>query len=136
MKNKRPRKTTLENLTALEEEIMRTVWELGECSSNEVLKAHANVRKLAPTTIRTILTKLYEKGYVERIPTVERGYRLKPTISRETVAARLVSRIVSTFYGGSPHLLVANLLKEEDVDEETLRKIEDLLQKRPEGGKK
>lgn len=133
MKKKRKAKPALKNLTQLEEEIMRTVWELGECSSTEVLEAHAKVRKLAPTTIRTILTKLYEKGYVERIPTVERGYRLKPTVSRETVATRLVSRIVSSFYDGSPHLLVANLLKDEDVDEETLRKIEDLLHKRLEG---
>ena len=133
MKKKRQNRAALKGLTSLEEEIMRTVWELGECSSSEVLETHAKVRALAPTTIRTILTKLYEKGYVERIPTAERGYRLKPTVSRETVATRLVSRIVSSFYDGSPHLPVANLLKEEDIDEETLRKIEDLLHKRLEG---
>jgi len=123
----------LESLTSLEEEIMRTVWELNECSSAEVLAAHAKTRTLAPTTIRTILTKLYEKGYVKRVPTVERGYRMKPAVSRESVGSRLVSRIVSTFYGGSPHLLVSNLLREDDIDEDTLQEIEKLLRKHTKG---
>lgn len=132
MKKKRKWKAGLRDLTPLEEEIMSTVWRLGECSSTEVLEAHEKLRKLAPTTIRTVLTKLYEKGYVERIPSVERGYRLKPSVSRDTVATRLVSRIIARFYGGSPSLLVTNLLKEEDVDEETLCKIKGLLHKRVE----
>ena len=58
---------------------------------------------------------------------------MKPTVSREAVADRLVSRIISSFYGGSPHLLVANLLNDDDVDEETLHEIEDLLNKRLKG---
>ena len=133
MKKKQKSKVDLKTLTPMEEEIMCTVWELGECNSGEVHEAHKKVRKLAPTTIRTVLGKLLEKGYVERIPTIERGYRLKPTVSREAVADRLVSRIISSFYGGSPHLLVANLLNDDDVDEETLHEIEDLLNKRLKG---
>ena len=45
MKKKRKNRARLENLTPLEEEIMRTVWELKECSSAEVLEAHERIRK-------------------------------------------------------------------------------------------
>ena len=118
------------SLSALEEEIMRTVWELGECSSAEVCEKHKQKRDLAPTTIRTVLSRLLEKGYLERVPTIERGYRIKPQVSRENFANRLVSRIVSCFFKDSPHLLVSHLLKNGKITEEELHEIERILNKR------
>ena len=59
-------------LSRLELEIMDVVWELGDCSSAEVIAAYRKKRPLAPTTIRTVLTNLRKKGYLEPIPTIER----------------------------------------------------------------
>ena len=75
-------------LSRLELEVMDVIWELDVCSSAEVTTEFQNRRRLAPTTIRTVLTNLRKKGYLELVPTIERGFRLKAAVSRSTVARR------------------------------------------------
>ncbi len=61
---------------------MDIVWLLGECTSAEVTAEFQKRRRLAPTTIRTVLANLRKKHYLEQVPTIERGFRLKATVSR------------------------------------------------------
>ena len=63
-------KTDLPELSRLELAVMGVVWELGDCSSAEVIAAFTKRRRLAVTTIRTVLANLRKKGYLElRSPT-------------------------------------------------------------------
>ena len=73
------------DLSALELAVMSVIWELGECGSREVIDAYnaRAARELADTTIRTIVANLRRKGYVEPVPTIERGMRLRPAVARE-----------------------------------------------------
>lgn len=116
-------KATLPELSRLEQEIMNVVWQLGECSSAEVIEAYAKQRTLAKTTVRTVLANLRKKGYLEPVPTIERGFRLRPTVSQETVARRALKNIVGTLFGGSPKHVVTCLLKESKISEEELAEI-------------
>lgn len=121
-------KRNLPELSRLEQEIMNVVWQLGACSSAEVIQAYAKQRKLAKTTIRTVLANLRKKGYLEPVPTIERGFRLRPTVSRETVARRSLKNIMGTLFGGSPKHLVTCLLKESNISEEELAEIRKMLE--------
>lgn len=117
----------LPELSRLEQEVMNIVWQLEECSSAEVIEAYARERQLAKTTIRTVLTNLRKKGYLEKVPTVERGFRLRPVVSRETVARRTLKNMVGTLFGGSPRYVVSCLLKESKLDEAELEEIRRML---------
>jgi BlaI family transcriptional regulator, penicillinase repressor len=117
----------LPELSRLEQEVMNIVWQLKECSSAEVIEAYARERQLAKTTIRTVLTNLRKKGYLEKVPTVERGFRLRPVVSRETVARRTLKNMVGTLFGGSPRYVVSCLLKESKLDEAELEEIRRML---------
>src|SRR5262245_25423072 len=90
------------DLSRLETEIMDVVWRLGDCSSGEVIAEYAKTRRLAPTTIRTVLSNLRKKGYLEPIPTIEPGYRLRATVQRAAVARRSLKSLVASLFGGSP----------------------------------
>jgi BlaI family transcriptional regulator, penicillinase repressor len=115
-------------LSRLETEIMDVVWRLGECSSAEVIAAYSKVRRLAPTTIRTVLSNLRKKGYVEPVATIEPGVRFRPAVERESVIRRTLKSLVASLLGGSPRQAIAYLLKEEtlsDTDVEELRRLID-----------
>jgi predicted transcriptional regulator len=118
------------HLSRLELAIMGVVWDLGECSSAEVITAYRKQRKLAPTTIRTVLANLRKKGYLEPVPTVERGFRLKPTISRAAIAKRSLKEILKNLFQGSPRQLILNLVSEENLSDEDWKELRQLIESR------
>ncbi len=120
----------LVRLSRLEQEIMNVVWDLGECSSAEVIALYNRKRELAKTTIRTVLANLRKKGYLKPVPSVERGFRLRPTATREAVAKRSLGELVASLFAGSPREAISHLLKDEAIDDTDLAEIREMLDSR------
>lgn len=123
MTRKKRKAEDLKELSDLELAVMDVVWAAGECSSAEVVERFQARRALAATTIRTVLASIERKGYLERIPTVERGLRYRPRVPREAVAGRSLRKLVSSLFGGSPRDAMAYLLSESDIDDADLDEI-------------
>jgi BlaI family transcriptional regulator, penicillinase repressor len=123
MARRKTRTEDLKELSDLELAVMDVVWELGEPSSAEVVERFTVRRPLAATTIRTVLASIEKKGYLERVPTIERGLRYRPRVSREAVAGRSLRKLVGTLFGGSPRHAVAYLLNQGDLEEADLDEI-------------
>ena len=123
MARRKIRTEDLKELSDLEVAVMDIVWELGEPSSAEVVERFTARRPLAATTIRTVLASIEKKGYLERVPTIERGLRYRPRVSREAVAGRSLRKLVSTLFGGSPRHAVAYLVNQGDLEEADLDEI-------------
>jgi predicted transcriptional regulator len=117
-------------LSALETEVMNAVWDLGEATSAEIVDAVAEHRPLAPTTIRTVLAKIEEKGYVTRVPTTERALRYRPSLPREAVAKQSLRHMVGRLFGGSSKLAIAQLLADEKLVDDELEEIQKMLNRR------
>jgi BlaI family penicillinase repressor len=124
MKKKRP------PLSPLELEIMNVIWDLGEPTSGDVVDAFNKIRPLAPTTIRTVMTKIEEKGYLQRVPTTERALRYRASSPREAVATQSLRQLVGRLFGGSSKLAIAQLLADENVDAEELGEIQKMIRRR------
>jgi len=133
----RNRKSTeirgLPELSRLETEVMDVIWGLGECSSAEVTAEFTKKRPLAPTTIRTVLANLRKKGYLEPVATIERGFRLRATVNRDSVARRTLKSLVASLFGGSPRQAIAYLLKHEEIDDGDLAEIRRMLDQHTKG---
>jgi len=127
-------KVELPEMSRLELAIMDVVWRLGDCSSAEVIAEFTKRRRLAETTIRTVLANLRKKGYLEPIPTIERGFRLRARVTREAVAGRTLRGLVANLFGGSPREAIAHLLQDERLDDAELKEIRRLLDEKR-GGK-
>jgi BlaI family transcriptional regulator, penicillinase repressor len=127
-------KAELPELSRLELAIMDVVWKLGDCSSAEVIAEFTKRRRLAETTIRTVLANLRKKGYLEPIPTIERGFRLRARVTRDAVAGRTLRGLVANLFGGSPRQAIAHLLQDERLDDAELKEIRRLLDEKR-GGK-
>src|SRR5437764_15448899 len=117
-------------LSGLELEVMNLVWDLGQPTSGDIVEAFTKHRPLAPTTIRTVLTKIEEKGYVERVPTTERALRYRPSFPREAVATQTLQQLVGRLFGGSPKAAIAQLLADEALDAAELDDIQKMVSRR------
>jgi BlaI family penicillinase repressor len=91
-------KNTRAALGDLEHELLTILWKHGELSATAVRKRLA--RKLKDPTIRTVLRRLEEKGYVTH-SVVSGTFIYRANESPETTAASAVKGIVDRFCGGS-----------------------------------
>jgi len=82
----------------LEHELLTILWKHGEMTATAVRKHVA--RKLKDPTIRTVLRRLEEKGYVTH-SVVSGTFIYRARESAETTAAAAVKGIVERFCGGS-----------------------------------
>lgn len=82
-------------LSELEQEIMDVVWELESCTVRDVLDRISQKRKLAYTTVMTIMGRLVEKGVLSRKPDGV-SYLYYPKVSKENFIARSVHYIFTT----------------------------------------
>lgn len=117
-------------LSPLELEVMNLVWDLGESTSAEIVEAFTRHRPLAPTTIRTVLANVEEKGYLQRVPTTERALRYKPSFPREAVATQTMQQLVGRLFGGSSKLAIAQLLASEQLGDDELEEIQKMVTRR------
>lgn len=121
-------------MSSLELEVMDVVWELGDCTSAQVIDAFTKKRPLAPTTIRTVLTNLRTKGYIKPIPTIGRGFMFRPTVQRESVARRSLRELLTSLFGNSPRQAIAYLLDDANVSEDELDEIRRMVDERKRKG--
>ncbi len=94
-------------LGELERELLSIVWNLGTATAEQSRELLA--RPLKDSTVRTVLRRLEEKGYLKH--SVEnRTFVYRPAESRQRVAARAARRIVDWFCEGSAEALIAGMV--------------------------
>ncbi|MCS7191990.1 MAG: BlaI/MecI/CopY family transcriptional regulator [Armatimonadetes bacterium] len=78
----------------LEAEIMRILWNKKSATVREVwLEMRSQGRRLAYTTVMTVMARLYEKGMLSRVKE-GKGYRYFPNQPREKMLRKFVDSIV------------------------------------------
>lgn len=132
-RGRRPKQTN--ELSEMELDIMDIVWRLGECTSSQIIDEYCRKRPLAETTIRTVLSNLRKKGYLELVPTVEPTYVYRGAVTRESVARRTLRTLVGRLFEGSPRGAIAYLIEDEELDDDEIKAIQDLIETKR-GGKK
>ncbi len=117
-------------LSPLELEIMDMVWDMQECTSAEVITAYSKVRRLADTTVRTVLTNIRKKGYLELVPSIDRGHRFRPTLTRDQVARRTLDALVRRLFKGRAREAITLLLSDDLITERDLEEIRRIVERR------
>lgn len=107
-------------LGELERSILSLVWRFGTMTAEQVREELG--RPLKDSTIRTVLRRLEEKGYVEH-GVEARAYVYRPAESRQKVANRAVRRIVDWFCEGSMETLLVGMVDAEALDPKELERL-------------
>jgi BlaI family transcriptional regulator, penicillinase repressor len=105
----------LKNVGESEQLVIDYVWTHGPCTAEVCRAALAAARPMKESTIRTVLRRIEEKGYVTH--TVEgRTFIYRAAERRENVAVRAVKNIIDRFCGGSAEALVLGMVDNRVLD--------------------
>lgn len=84
------------SLGGLEQQIMDIVWEYRSCPARDVLNKLETDKKLAYTTVATILQRLYDKGLLSRKENTA-GYIYSPKVSKEKYTKNVAKSFLRNF---------------------------------------
>jgi BlaI family transcriptional regulator, penicillinase repressor len=111
-------------LGELERSILLIIWRKGTLSAEQVREELG--RPLKDSTIRTVLRRLEEKGYVTH-SVEDRTFLYRPAESQQRVAGRAVKRIVDWFCEGSVEALLVGMVDSQVLDRDELQRLADRI---------
>jgi BlaI family penicillinase repressor len=95
--------------TPLEQVVMDYVWAHPDCTAEACREGLAGARKLKDSTIRTLLRKLEEKGYVMH-QVDGRTFVYRAVDTRRNVAVQAAQQLIDRFCGGSVEELLVGMV--------------------------
>jgi predicted transcriptional regulator len=117
-------------LSDLEHQLMEILWKGGPGTAEKIRKALAPRHALKDSTIRTVLKRLQEKGYVKH--KIEgKAFVYSGVEKPRNVAVRAVRQILDKFCDGSLEQLLVGLVENEVVDRAELQQLARKLTRSP-----
>jgi predicted transcriptional regulator len=109
-------------LTPQELEIMKVVWAGGSATVREVYESLRARRRIAYTTVMTMMNVLERKGHLRK-RTEGRSFRYQPARPRAQVVKAMVRDFLDRVFGGQAAPLLVHLLEDRQVSDEELRDL-------------
>jgi predicted transcriptional regulator len=117
-------------LTEAELRIMNVLWGKGPSTVQQVLQALQKMPALAYNSVLTTVRILEKKGYVEHAKD-GRAHVYVPLIGRQEASRSEIKHLVQRFFGSSQDALVLNILEERELDQEEIKRLQQMLAERP-----
>ena len=115
-------------LTEEELEIMKVIWERDSVTVRDVYEALLERRKIAYTTVMTMMKILEQKKYLKKNQT-DRAYVYRPAQPQRQVLGDMVREFVNRVFNGSAEPLLVHLVEEHNLSPEELDEIARLRRK-------
>jgi BlaI family transcriptional regulator, penicillinase repressor len=125
-------------LSKAEARILEQYWKLGTSSVREVLESLPEEERVAYTTVQTLVYRLEQKGALRRVKKIGNAQIFEAVIDQSEFRSGLVHDLLDLF-GGSPRLLVSNLLETGSITLKDLKALEGAVPRkvtRRRGGKR
>jgi predicted transcriptional regulator len=109
-------------LTPQELEIMKVVWRAETATVREVYEALRARRRIAYTTVLTMMNVLERKGHLRK-RAEGRTFRYQPARPRAQVMKAMVREFLDRVFGGSARPLLVHLIEDRQLSDEDLREL-------------
>jgi BlaI family penicillinase repressor len=107
-------------------EILKVIWQLGPSSVRDVHQEMLKHRKIAYTTVLTMMGILERKGHLKKTAG-ERAYLYRTAKPQSEVTAGMVKEFVNRVFNGSTQTLLVHLVEERGVRPEEIAELQSLL---------
>jgi BlaI family penicillinase repressor len=115
--------------TDQELEILKVIWQLGPSTVREVYRELSKHRKIAYTTVLTMMGILERKGHLKK-SAGERAYLFRTAKPQAQVTAGMVKEFVNRVFNGSTKPLLVHLVEDKGISAEELAELETLVRDR------
>ena len=112
--------------TDQELEILKVIWRVGPSTVREVYHELLKQRKIAYTTVLTMMGILERKGHLKK-SAGERAYLYRAAKPQEQVTAGMVREFVDRVFSGSTKPLLVHLVGDRGLSEQELAELQDLV---------
>ena len=107
---------------------MKIVWERESTTVRDVYEELLKRRKVAYTTVMTMMKILEQKKYLKRTQ-LDRAYVYRPAQPKRLVVGAMVRDFINRVFNGSTEPLLVHLVEEHDLSREELEEIARLRRK-------
>ena len=113
-------------LTDQELEIMKIIWTRGTATVRDVYEELLTRRKIAYTTVMTMMGILEQKGHLKKSAD-ERAYVYTPAQPQREVVGNMIQDFLKRVFNGSAKPLLVHLVEDKKLSSEELDEIRKLL---------
>jgi BlaI family penicillinase repressor len=108
-------------------EALKVLWDHGALTVREVLRhLHEAGRRVAYTTVQTLLNRLEQKGYVKSDKS-EFAYVYRARLTRERLTRFRLKTLVKQLYDGAAGPLVLQLIRDEQFTADEVEELQQLI---------
>lgn len=108
---------------------MKVIWELGQVTVRDVYEALLEHRKIAYTTVMTMMKILEQKGHLRR-KTAEKAYLYEPAKPKQQVIQSMVREFLDRVFNGSAEPLLLHLVEDKHLTKKDLEEIARMIPRR------
>src|ERR1051325_2698002 len=116
----------LPKLTKPELQIMEALWNRGPCSIREIHESLPPKKRLAYTTVQTMVYRLEVKKALRRVKKIATAFIFEAAVSREAAERRLIDDLLALF-GGRSRPIMAHLIESGNLSLDDIREAEQTL---------
>jgi BlaI family transcriptional regulator, penicillinase repressor len=112
--------------TEQELEIMKIVWELGSATVRDVYETLLSHRKIAYTTVMTMMKIMERKKYLTRRLS-GRAFVYAPAQPKKQMVRGMVREFVNRVFNGSAEPLLLHLVEDRQLSEKDLKQLAKII---------
>lgn len=112
----------IRSLGELDIDILTVVWDRNQATVKDVFEVLYDSRRLAYTTIMTVMSRLAKKGVLQQDRSTT-PYVYSPVISRQDLAFSIINHVVDRLLDGSSELLLNHLSNEAKLNTTRVRSV-------------
>lgn len=116
-----------QQITKAEFQVMDVLWAESPMAAADVAERLAGETGWSLKTVKTLLSRLVEKGAVAHEPDGRR-YLYRPNVTRDAYARRATKKLADQLFGGRAAPLVAHLAEGDGLSEDDLKDLEALIE--------
>jgi BlaI family penicillinase repressor len=111
--------------------VMRVLWKKSPLTANEIVEELAGNTHWKPKTIKTLITRLTNKGAV-KFKKEGRLYKYYPAVNKDDCVGMERRSFVRRVYGGISKPMVASFLEEAELSADDIAELKKILDQKAE----
>lgn len=121
-------KTSKEQLTPKEEELMRLLWEHGPTTISKLVELYPEPKPHF-NTVSTVMRRLEAKGYTEH-EDVGGTFHYNAKVKKEYFRSRSLGDFIKNYFSGSYYGAVSALVEEDKISADELKELLRLVERK------
>lgn len=114
-------------LTENELDVMKVLWKEAPLKVAEILERLKRHPKPAYTSLLTLVQAMERKGYIAHEQD-GKAYSYSPKLHERIFTSGEIKRVAKRLFNGSPFALAVNLVKDEHLSQEEIKRLRQLLE--------